>query len=77
MTTSAFVILNCRFPFDTRIMHEISKLPSVTNVYRTEGMYDLIVRVNVETEHKLKELIFTNINAIRGVDSTLTLTIAE
>ena len=74
--TSAFVILNCRFPFDMRIMHEISKLPSVTNVYRTKGMYDLIIRVNVKTEYELKELVSTNINTVQGVDSTLTLTIA-
>jgi DNA-binding Lrp family transcriptional regulator len=73
---AAFVLVNCHFPFDIRIMHEISKLPSVTSVYRTEGRYDLLVNVKAETEHKLKELITTNIDTIRGVDSTLSLTIS-
>jgi len=73
---AAFVLVNCHFPFDTRIMDEISKLPLVRNVYRTEGRYDLLVNIEAETEHMLRELISTNIDTMRGVDSTLSLTIA-
>jgi DNA-binding Lrp family transcriptional regulator len=73
---SAFVMVNCHFPFDMGIMHEISRLPPVTNVYRTKGRYDLIVKIRAETEDELKELISTNINTIQGVHSTLSLTIA-
>ena len=73
---SAFVIINCRFPFDVTITNEISKLPFVSYVYRTEGRYDLIVKVNAETADKLKELISTKINTISGIDSILLLTIA-
>jgi len=73
---SAFVIINCHFPFDTRILHEISKLPSVTNVYRIEGRYDLIVKLTADTENKLNEVISTDIKTIHGVDATLSLVIA-
>ena len=73
---SAFVILNCHFHFDMKIMDELSKLASVTNVYRIEGRYDLILKVSMETDNELKELISKNIDGIRGVDSTLTLMIA-
>lgn len=73
---SAFVVVNCRFPFDMRIMHEISKLPFVTNVYRTEGRYDLMVKIRAETEYELRELISKKIDNILGIDSTLSLTIA-
>jgi len=73
---SAFVIINCHFPFDTRIIHEISKLPSVTNVYRTEGRYDLIVKLTADTENKLNEVISTDIKTIHGVDATFSLVIA-
>lgn len=73
---SAFVIINCHFPFDTKILNEITKLPSVASVNRTEGRYDLIIKVNEETEESLKALISNDINTIPGVDSTLLLTIA-
>ena len=74
--TAAFVLVNCHFPFDMGIMHEISKMPSVTNVYRTEGRYDLVVKINAETEDKLRNMISRDVNAIHGVDATLTMIIA-
>jgi DNA-binding Lrp family transcriptional regulator len=73
---SAFVLVNCHFPFDTRIKDEMSKMPFVLTIHRTEGRYDLIVKINAETEDKLREVISTDINTIRGVDATLSLTIA-
>ena len=72
---AAFVLVNCHFPLDTRIIHQISEMPSVTNVYRTEGRFDLMVKINAETEEKLTSIISHNLNAIRGVDATLTLVI--
>ena len=73
---AAFVLVNCHFPFDTRIMHEISKMPSVTNVSRTEGRYDLLIKINAETEDQLRYMISRDFNAIAGVDATLTMIIA-
>jgi DNA-binding Lrp family transcriptional regulator len=72
---AAFVLVNCHFPFDARIMQEISRMPSVTNVYRTEGRYDLVVKINGETEDLLRNMISRDFNAIDGVDATLTMVI--
>jgi hypothetical protein len=38
---AAFVLVNCHFPFDARITDELSRMTSITNIYRTEGRYDL------------------------------------
>jgi len=73
---AAFVLVNCHFPFDSRIQDEISRIPSVTNIYRTEGRYDLMVKVNAETEDKLKNMISRDLDAINGVDATLIMIIA-
>lgn len=67
---AAFVLVNCQFPFDMRIMHEISRIPSVTDVYRTEGRCDLVVKVNAETEDMLRNMISREVNPINGVDAT-------
>jgi DNA-binding Lrp family transcriptional regulator len=74
---SAFVLVNCHFPFDTRIMDELSKMLTVANVYRISGRYDLIVKVNANTEDELKEIISTDINRLQGVDATITIIIAK
>lgn len=73
---AAFVLINCHFPFDVRIMHEITNMPSVTNVYRIEGRYDLMVKLNAETKDMLANMISHDFKAIHGVDATLTLFIA-
>jgi DNA-binding Lrp family transcriptional regulator len=73
----ALVLVNCHFPFDTGIMDEISKMPFVSNLYRTSGRYDLIVKINANTEDEVKEMITTDINRLHGVDATFTMIIAK
>ena len=73
---AAFVLVNCHFPFDTKIMDEISGMPSVTDVYRTEGRYDLMVKIRAESKDALTNIISRDLGAIHGVDSTLTMFIA-
>lgn len=73
---SAFVLVNCHFPFDTKIMADISKMPFVSDVHRTEGRYDLMVKVNADTEDGLKEAISKGISAVKGVNAIVSLTVA-
>ena len=73
---SAFVLVNCFFPFDPTIKDKISRMPAVTNVYRTEGRYDLLVKVSAETEDELRNIVTRDLNGISGVDATLTMIIA-
>ncbi|MDQ3971223.1 MAG: Lrp/AsnC ligand binding domain-containing protein [Thermoproteota archaeon] len=71
---SAFVLVNCHFSFDVKIKDNISNIPSVTEVYRTSGRYDLLVKINADAEDKLKEVIIVSkdIGTIHGVDDTHT-----
>jgi DNA-binding Lrp family transcriptional regulator len=73
---SAFILVNCHYPFDARIMAEISKMPFVSAIHRTEGRYDLIVKISADTEDSLNEAISKDIGAVKGVDDTISLTIA-
>jgi DNA-binding Lrp family transcriptional regulator len=72
---SAFVLVNCHFPFDVRIKDDISNIPSVTEVYRTSGRYDLLVKINADAEDKLKEIVSKDIGTIHGIDDTIALLI--
>jgi DNA-binding Lrp family transcriptional regulator len=75
--TSTFVLVNCRFPYDARVRDEISKIPSVTNIYRTSGLYDLMVRVTVDAQDRLNALVSADIGKVRDVNSTVTMIIAD
>lgn len=74
--TSAIVLLNCRFPFDATIPGKVSQFSSVSNVYRTSGVYDLILKVTADTENELHKLVADKIDSIDNVDSSLTMIIA-
>lgn len=73
---SAIVLVNCRFPFDTRVVDELNKVAAVSHVYRTSGIYDLIVKVTADTENVLRKTVSGDIGAIRNVNSTVTMVIA-
>jgi DNA-binding Lrp family transcriptional regulator len=74
--TSAIVLVNCRFPFDATIIDKLNRLSAVTGVYRTSGIYDLIVKVTANTENDLHKTIRGEISKIHDVHSTLTMVIA-
>jgi len=74
---SAFVLVNCRFPLDVSILDTIRKLPSVSSVYRTSGIYDIIVKISDVTEKDLRHAVSENISSIHDVDSTLTMIVAH
>lgn len=74
---SAIVLLNCSFPFDTKIMEKLNEMTSVTHVYRTSGRYDLIVKITADTEAVLRRTVDTDICTINNVDSALTMIIAD
>lgn len=76
MMISALVLINCRFPFDTKIVDELNKLSAVNMVYRTTGIYDLIVKINADTENDLRKTVCADISMIHNVSSTVTMVIA-
>lgn len=76
MMISALVLINCRFPFDTKILGALNRLTAVSMVHRTTGIYDLIVKINADTEINLRRTVCADISAIHNVDSTVTMVIA-
>ncbi|MDQ3837160.1 MAG: Lrp/AsnC ligand binding domain-containing protein [Thermoproteota archaeon] len=70
------MLVNCHFPFDVKIKDDISNIPSVTEVYRTSGRYDLLVKINADGEDNLKEIVSEAIGKIHGIDDTVALIIA-
>jgi DNA-binding Lrp family transcriptional regulator len=70
---SAFIFINCHFPFNDAVIEELGKLPFVSNVYSTSGIYDIIVRVNSPTGKALRQNMIRDIRGIENVNSTVTM----
>jgi DNA-binding Lrp family transcriptional regulator len=73
---SALILINCRFPFDKQIIEKLKRISTISDVYRTQGVYDLITKIVYSSEKEFKETM-TGIARIEGVNSTLTLLIAD
>lgn len=75
--TSAFLLINCDFPFAEEVFGELGKVPEIVDVYRLHGMYDIIARVKSDTEEELNEIVKVRIRKIDKIKSTLTMIIVE
>jgi len=52
-------------------------MQQVSAVHRTEGRYDLIIKVSEESEEKLREIVSVQVNKIPGVDATILLIVKD
>jgi DNA-binding Lrp family transcriptional regulator len=62
--TSAFLFINAEFLFIEDVINKLKEIPEIVDVYKVQGIYDIIARVNSDTEKKLKELVSENIRRI-------------
>jgi DNA-binding Lrp family transcriptional regulator len=75
--TSAFLLVNIEFSIGDEIMTKLRNMPEVVNVYRVQGMYDIIAKVGIDNEEDLKELVSERIRKIEGITGTVTIMIAQ
>lgn len=73
---SALVLVNCHFPFDKQILEKLKSLSAITDIYRTQGVYDLIVKIKTSFQEEFRE-VMNEISRVNKVNSTVTLTIIE
>jgi DNA-binding Lrp family transcriptional regulator len=75
--TSAFLFINAELLFIEDVINKIKEVPKIVDVYEVQGIYDIIARVNSDTEEKLKELISERIRRIDRITGTVTVIIAK
>ncbi|HEY6885386.1 MAG TPA: Lrp/AsnC family transcriptional regulator [Nitrososphaeraceae archaeon] len=75
--TSAFLLINCLIGFQNHIVNELKRLSEFVDIYRVDSTYDIIAKVNVNSEEELQEITISKIRKIPGIKSTLTLVIVK
>jgi len=75
--TSTFLFINAQYLFIEDVMNKLKEIPEIVDAYKVQGIYDIIARVNSDTEEKLKELISEHIRRIDRITGTVTVIIAK
>ena len=75
--TSAFLFINAELLFIEDVINKLKEVPEIVDVYKVQGIYDIIAKVNSDTEEKLKELISERIRRIDKITGTVTVIIAR
>jgi DNA-binding Lrp family transcriptional regulator len=75
--TSAFLFINAEILFIDDVINKLKGVPEITDVYKVQGIYDIIARINSDTEEKLKELVSERIRRIDKITGTVTVIIAK
>ena len=74
-SSSAFVLIDCDFPFLEDIIKELKKIPEIEEFYRVQSIYDIIAKVNADSEEQLNEIVVRKVREIKGIKNTLTMII--
>ena len=75
--TSAFLFINAEFLFIEDVINKLKEVPEIVDVYKVQGIYDIVARVNSDTEEKLKELVSERMRRIDRITGTVTVIIAK
>ena len=73
MTSSAFVLIDCDFPFSANIIEELKNIPEIVEFYRVQSIYDIIAKVDADSEEKLHEIIIRKVRRIKEIKNALLL----
>jgi DNA-binding Lrp family transcriptional regulator len=68
-------LIDCDFPFSSNIIEEFKKIPEIAEFYRVQSIYDMIAKVNADSEEQLHETVIRKVREIEGIKNTLTMTI--
>ena len=69
----AYVLTNCDLGSEDDMIRDIKKLEYVKDVTGTFGAYDIVARIEADTQEQLREAITWKIRKKQKIRSTLTL----
>ena len=69
----AYVLINCDLGSEDDMIRDIKKLEYVKDVTGTFGAYDIVARIEADTQEQLREAITWKIRKKKKIRSTLTL----
>ncbi len=73
----AFVLVSCELGAEKAVIDELKTFNAVKEAIGTFGVYDILVKLEADSDHKLNDTIIKKIRKMNKVGTTITLTIIE
>jgi DNA-binding Lrp family transcriptional regulator len=73
----SYILMNGETGFEVEVIASLKKIKGITEVHGILGLYDIIAKIELESEEKIRETITKVIRKIPKIQSTLTLTRSE
>lgn len=70
-------MIDCDFPISENVMEELKQIPEIEEFYRVQSIYDMMAKVNADSEDHLHEIVIRKVREIEGNKNTLTLVIVS
>ncbi|MGI0008041.1 MAG: Lrp/AsnC ligand binding domain-containing protein [Nitrosopumilaceae archaeon] len=73
----AYILINCNIGEEESVKDQLQSIEGVKDVQQTFGAYDIVIKVELPTAEKLRDIIAWKIRKIQEIRSTLTMMSAE
>ncbi len=70
---TAYVLITCDLGAEESLIQELIEIDGVKEALAVYGVYDIFVKVEAQTEDKIKEIITLKIRRLKKASSTITL----
>ena len=70
---TAYVLITCDLGAEESLIQELIEIDGVKEALAVYGVYDIIVKVEAQTENKIKEIVTLKIRRLKKASSTKTL----
>lgn len=73
----AYVLINCDLGSEKDVISSLKTVDAVTEVHGTLGLYDIVTKIESDTEEKIQNTVTNIIRKMPKIHSTITLTRSE
>ena len=68
-----FVLINCELGKESQVLEQLRKVENVVDAQGTYGVYDIIARIDSDSQSQFAHIISDQIRKISNINSTITL----
>ena len=68
-----FILINCELGKESEVLEQLRKVENVVDTQETFGVYDIVARIDSDSQSQLANIISDQIRKISNINSTLTL----
>ena len=68
-----FVLINCKLGKESEILEQLRKVENVVDTQGTYGVYDIVARIDSDSQSQFAHIISDQIRKISNINSTITL----